>query len=54
MKCKAVVGASKRLPLVKHTVEHLIETTVARPVASRYRRLAPERLAAAKAELARH
>ena len=51
-KYKAVVGASKRLPPVKHAVEHLIETTPARPVASRYRRLDPERLAAAKAEFA--
>ena len=46
------MGASKRLPLVKHGVEHLIETTATRPVASRYRRLDPERLAAAKAEFA--
>ena len=37
MKYKAVVGASKRFPPVKHAVEHLIETTAARPVASRYR-----------------
>ena len=46
------MGASKRLPPVKHAVEHLIETTAARPVASRYRRLDPERLAAAKAVFA--
>ena len=52
MRYKAVVGASKRLPPVKHAVEHLIDTTAARPVASRYRRLDPERLAAAKAEFA--
>ena len=52
MKYKAVVGASKRLPPVKHAVEHLIDTTAARPVASRYRRLDPERLAAAKTEIA--
>jgi len=51
-KYPAVVGASKRLPPVKHAVEHLIETTSGRPVASRYRRLDPERLAAAKAEFA--
>ena len=51
-KYPAVVGASKRLPPVKHAVEHLIETTVARPVASCYRCLDPERLAAAKAEFA--
>ena len=49
-KYQAVVGASKRLPPVKHVVEHLIDTTAACPVASRYRRLDPERLAAAKAE----
>ena len=47
MKYKAVVRASKRLPPVKHAVEHLIETTAACPVASRYLRLYPERLAAA-------
>ena len=37
MKYKAVVGVSKRLPLIKHAVEHLIETTATRPVASCYR-----------------
>ena len=52
MKYKAVVGASKWLPLIKHAVEHLIETTATRPVASRYHRLDPERLAATKAEFA--
>ena len=36
LKYKAVVGASKRLPPVKHMVEHLIETTATWPVASRY------------------
>ena len=41
------MGASKRLPSIKHAVEHLIETTASRPVASRYRRLDPEQLAAA-------
>ena len=35
MKYKAVVGASKRLQPVKHAVEYLIDTTAARPVASR-------------------
>ena len=50
MKYKAVVEASKWLPPVKHAVEHLIDTTTARPVASRYRRLDPEWLAVAKAE----
>ena len=50
MKYKAVVEASKWLPPVKHAVEHLIDTTAARPVASRYRRLDPEWLAVAKAE----
>ena len=52
MKFKAVVGASKLLPPVKRAVEHLIETTAARPVASYYHRLDPEQLAAAKAEFA--
>ena len=52
MKYKAVVVASKRLSLVKHAVEHLIETTAAHPVASHYRRLDPEWLAAAKVEFA--
>ena len=52
MKYKAVVGVSKRLPPVKHAVEHLIETTAAHPVASRYPRLDPEQLAASKAEFA--
>ena len=51
-KYQAVVGASKRLPLVKHAVEHLIETNTIRPVASRYRRLDPELLAATKAKFA--
>ena len=36
LKYKAVVGASKRLPPVKHAVEHLIETTATRLMASRY------------------
>ena len=52
MKYQAVVGANKWLPPVKHAVEHLIETTATLPVASQYRRLDPERLAAAKAEFA--
>ena len=52
LKYKAMVGASKRLLPVKHAVEHLIDTTAARPVASRYRRLDPEQLATAKAEFA--
>ena len=51
-KYQAVVEASKRLPLVKHAVEHLIETNTIRPVASRYRRLDPEWLAATKAKFA--
>ena len=37
---------------VKHAGEHLIDTTAACPVASRYRRLDPERQATAKAEFA--
>ena len=51
-KYQAVVGASKWLPPIKHAVEHLIDTTAARPVASRYRCLDPERLATAKVEFA--
>jgi hypothetical protein len=47
----AVVNQSKVLPQVTHNVEHIIETT-GRPVSSKYRRLDPERLAAAKAEFA--
>ena len=47
-----MVGANKKLPPVKSAVEHLIETTAARPVSSSYRGLDPERLAAAKVELA--
>ena len=35
-KYKAVVGANKRQPPIKHAVEQLIETTATRPVASRY------------------
>ncbi len=46
-----VVNSSKQLPPVKHKVEHHIITT-GRPVSARYRRLDPERLAAAKAEFA--
>ncbi len=44
-----VVNGSKVLPEVKHGVEHLIDTT-GRPVAAKYRRLDPARLAAAKKE----
>jgi hypothetical protein len=47
----AVVNKSKVLPRVTHNVEHIIETT-GRPVSNKYRRLDPERLAAAKAEFA--
>ena len=46
------MGPNKKLPPVKSAVEHLIETTAARPVSSSYRGLDPERLAAAKVELA--
>jgi hypothetical protein len=46
-----VVNESKMLPPVTHKVEHFIETE-GRPVCSKYRRLAPDRLAAAKAEFA--
>ena len=51
-KYKAIVRASKQLPPVKHTVEHLIETTAPRPVASCYCPLDPERLFAAKVKFA--
>ena len=51
-KYQTVVGASKRLPLIKHAVEHLIETNTIRPVASRYHRLDPEWLATTKAKFA--
>ena len=44
-----VVNKSKDLPPVKHDVLHHIETS-GRPVTSRYRRLDPARLAAAKKE----
>ena len=46
------MGASKRLPPVMHVGEHAIETTAASSVASRYRQLNSEWLAAAKAEFA--
>ena len=45
----SVVNPSKKLPKVKHKVEHFIETE-GRPVRSKYRRLDPEKLEAAKAE----
>ena len=44
-----VVNNSKRLPKVTHKVQHFIETE-GRPVTAKYRRLDPEKLAAAKAE----
>jgi len=46
-----VLNESKVLPPAKHAVQHVIETE-GRPVASKYRRLDPVRLAAAKAEFA--
>ena len=45
----AVFNAAKDLPPVIHHVQHHIETT-GRPVASKYRRLDPAKLKAAKAE----
>ena len=45
-----VLSKSKRLPAVKHAVEHVIETTCARPISARYRRLDPLRLKLAKQE----
>ena len=44
-----VVNDSKRLPKMTHKVQHFIETE-GRPVTAKYRRLDPEKLAAAKAE----
>ena len=46
-----VVNPSKKLPKVKHQVQHHIET-VGRPVTAKYRRLDADKLAAAKAEFA--
>jgi len=46
----SVVNPSKVLPPVKHKVQHSIETTCARPVTARYRRLDPVKLRAAKEE----
>ena len=48
-KFPAVLNPSKKLPPVKHSVLHFIETD-GRPVTSRYRRLDSEKLVAAKAE----
>jgi RNase H-like domain found in reverse transcriptase/Reverse transcriptase (RNA-dependent DNA polymerase)/Integrase zinc binding domain/Integrase core domain len=47
----AVLCQSKDLPPVKHSVQHHIETE-GRPVAGKYRRLDPAKLAAAKQEFA--
>ncbi len=47
-----VVNVSKKLPQCKHRVQHVIDTTCTRPVSSRYRRLPPEKLEAAKREFA--
>ena len=47
----AVLNVQKDLPPTKHEVEHVISTR-GRPVAGRYRRLDPERLAAARKEFA--
>jgi len=44
-----VVNASKKLPPATHNMQHIMEMT-GRPVASRYRRLYPKILAAAKAD----
>jgi len=45
----AVLNTSKQLPPAIHNVQHVIETT-GRPISSRYRRLDPQKLAAAKKE----
>jgi len=47
-----VVCEAKGLPPARHGVQHVIELTVRRPVASRYRRLDQVRLEQAKAEFA--
>jgi len=47
-----LVAKQRGLPPVKHSVEHTIDTGDARPIAQRYRRLDPEKLAAAKKEFA--
>ena len=47
-----VVNASKNLPPVKHRVQHVVETMCSRPVSSRYRRLDPAKLEAARKEFA--
>jgi len=45
-----VINNGKKLPKVRHRVEHVIETTCNRPIKARYRRLDPDKLEAAKAE----
>ena len=45
-----VVNTSKKLPPVRHQVEHVVETTCSRPVRARYRRLDPAKLEDAKKE----
>jgi len=47
---ESVVNPSKMLPPTKHKVKHAIVTTCPQPIASRYRRLDPEKLQAAKDE----
>ena len=47
-----VLTTSKKLPPVRHKVEHVIETTCSCPVTSRYRRLDPEKLEVARKEFA--
>jgi hypothetical protein len=49
---QAVLNASGDLPPVRHTVQHHLVTT-GRPVTARFRRLVPEKLAAAKASFAK-
>jgi len=50
-KFPAVLNPSKELPPAKHHIQHII-VTEGNPVASKYRRLDPDRLQAAKAEFA--
>jgi len=48
----SVLNESKELPPVRHSIQHKIVVTSHRPVTSKYRRLDPKKLAAAKAEFA--
>ena len=47
-----VLTSPKKLPAVRHKVQHIIETTCRRPISTRYRWLDPEKLEAARKEFA--